>query len=192
MSYTLKTPVTQELITVSEVKSHMRILNCEEDALIESYLLAAIVKFQETTSRVISESTWLLTLDAFPVNGIIEIMRCSVLSVVSIKYTDSLGEEQVFDLQNTKLDAVSEPARLAPAFNQTWPTTASVINAVTIEFTAGNKTAISVNRLDKSAVFLMAAHWYRNREDVVVGKTANAVPKTSEDIMALRKIQNGF
>ncbi|RKD96780.1 head-tail connector protein [Marinifilum flexuosum] len=192
MAYTLITPATEELITVAEAKKHMRVLHNNEDDMIGIYLMAAIGRFQEQTSRVISKSTWQLTLDKFPVNGIIEIMRCTVISVQSVRYIDSLGAEQEINVQDVKLDAASEPARLSPAFGKSWPTTANIINAVTIEFEAGYTDAAALNKLDKAAIFLMTAHWYRNREEVVVGKTANEVPKTADDIMSLRKIPNGF
>ena len=192
MAYTLITPAADELITVDEVKKHLRVLHNEEDDLIGVYLLAAIENFQEFTGRVISKSTWSLTFDKFPVNGIVEIARCKVIEVKTISYIDTSGESQELNVQEVRLDAASEPARLTPAFGKTFPETANVINAVSISFEAGYISATKLNKLDKAAIFLMAAHWYRNRSTVEVGKTANEVPRTSEDIMQMRKIPNGF
>jgi len=192
MAYTLLTPATQELITIEQAKKQLRILHNNEDDVIEFKLLAAIAKFQEFTGRVISPSTWQLSLDKFPKDGIIEIMRCKVIEVIEIKYKDTKGNEQTVDSNNTILDNASEPARLSTAHSFNWPDTSKEINAVKIKFRAGYENATQLNKLDLAAIMLMTAHWYRNREDVVVGKTANEVPQTSKDIMMLRKIPNGF
>src|SRR5947209_1452068 len=53
--------------------------------------------------------------------GIIRLPNPPTQSIVSVKYIDRDGVEQTIDPAEYQLDEFSEPARLAPAPNKTWP-----------------------------------------------------------------------
>ena len=58
-------------------------------------------------------------------------------TVDSIKYYDADGVKQTLSPSAYIVDNVSEPARVTPAPNTTWPNTQNRINAVEVSFTAG-------------------------------------------------------
>ena len=192
MAYTCITRPALQHITLDEAKKHLRRLDNSEDSLISAKLDAAIRKYEELSSRILAKGVWNLSLDAFPVNNIIEVKRCPVMEVKSIKYIDATGIEQTIPVANYRVDKISEPGRIAPAYGKSWPTTANVINAVTIEFEAGYDVSEKVPATARAAVMLMCAHWYRNREEVVVGRTATEVPQTAMDLILLDRIPNGI
>lgn len=107
---------------------------------------------------------WRYRLDAFP--GVIHIPLSPVITVDAVKYVTTEGAEQTLAADQYKADVDSKPARIAPARNKSWPTTADEINAVTVEFTAGLDPVPGDLR---RAVALLAAHWYDNRGVVHVG-----------------------
>src|ERR1039457_2262271 len=58
-------------------------------------------------------------------------------TIDSIKYIDGTGVQQTLDPSQYLVDAVSEPARVTPAYGLTWPVTQVRINAVEVTFTCG-------------------------------------------------------
>jgi hypothetical protein len=58
-------------------------------------------------------------------------------TVDEIAYIDPSGTRQILDPSSYKVDNVSEPARIVPAYGAAWPGTRQEINAVEITFTCG-------------------------------------------------------
>lgn len=106
-----------------------------------------------------------------------------VRSVDSITYTDTNGTTQTLDPSQYKLDTVSEPCRIVPAYGTTWPGTRNEINAVTVNFTCGYgaaggdaaASALAVPESIKSWIKLRIGAMYENREEVALGRSITAV-----------------
>ena len=81
------------------------------------------------------------------------------------KYVDENGSEQTLSSSLYSLDKESEPARLNPVYGESWKTTQTQNNAVTIEFTAGYADADSVPGAIKAAILLLVGFLYENRGD---------------------------
>jgi uncharacterized phiE125 gp8 family phage protein len=111
-------------------------------------------------------------------------------TIDSIKYLDPNGVLQTLDPTLYQVDNISEPARVAPAANQTWPLTqisvrAPILNAVQVAFTCGFGTATndgSVTTFPTTfpveiahAMKLLIGHWYENRLDVLTGARAASI-----------------
>ena len=89
-----------------------------------------------TGLRLVSQ-TLDLYLDGFPADNEAILLDPPVQSVTSVTYIDDDGDEQTFAAENYILDAVSEPARLALAYDAEWPDTRWIINAVVVRFVSG-------------------------------------------------------
>lgn len=159
------TAATSEPVTVDEFKLHARIsVDSEENALLESYLKAAR-KFCEThTRRAFITQTWRLSLDCFPC--VIHVPMPPLQSVSSIAYIDSAGDSQTLASSAYQVDTYTEPGRIREAYGYTWPATRTQSNAVTVQFVAGYGAASAVPDTIKTAIKLVAASLYRNRESV--------------------------
>lgn len=174
MAITLVTAPADEPISVAEAKLHSRVDGSDNDSLITGLIIAARIKAEDVTGRQLFTATWKLTLDIFPPT--IRIDKVPVSAVSSVKYVDTAGVQQTLDASKYQVDLVSNPARLVPAFGESWPSTRAQLNTVEVEFIAGFGLAAAVPQDIKQAMLLMIGHWYDHRESVVLGTTATEMP----------------
>jgi hypothetical protein len=74
-----------------------------------------------------------------------------------------------------EVDADSNPGRIAEAPGAVWPPTQSRMRAVMIEHIAGYGAAAAVPATIVQAIALLTAHWWLNREAVVIGAMSREV-----------------
>jgi uncharacterized phiE125 gp8 family phage protein len=98
-----------------------------------------------------------------------------IQTVDSVSYTDSDGATQTLASNQYKVDIVTEPARVVPAYGTTWPATRNEINAVTVQFTCGFGAAAAVPESIKSWIKLQVGAMYENRESILTGRGIVAV-----------------
>lgn len=127
-------------------------------------------------NRAYISQTLEMRMDRFPCHsGIIQLPRANALSVTSITYIDSNGDSQTLSTSIYDVDIFSKPARITEAFNQVWPNTRRIVNAVTVTYVAGyGTTRADVLGTIKAAMKLLMGHWFENREEVVL---LNTVPQ---------------
>ncbi len=89
-----------EPITLDWAKAHLRYTSTAEDALITTYLAAAREYFEDQTRRQCVDAIWEYALDGAPDDGVLEIPRPPLASVVAVTYDDAAGEAQTFDAAN--------------------------------------------------------------------------------------------
>jgi len=152
-----------EPITLAEARAQCRVDHSAEDALITSLIVVAREQAEQRLSRALITQTWERVLDAFPVAEI-ELGMPKQLSVVSVKYIDSQGDEQTLDSAAYSLDAETIPGFLHPAYGTSWPATLCAANAVRVRFTAGfGSAAEAVPNSIKQWMLLHVGHWHCNR-----------------------------
>lgn len=169
---------TTEPLTLLEVKNHLRIDGNFDDALLGSFITSARMYFESQCEISIASQEILLALDYF--DDIVYLPRGPVQSVEDISYADSENNQQVMD--DWIEDLVSNPARITPAFGQSWPATAEVVNAVQVSYTTGYSTPSMVPKLLKSGMLFYVAHLYENRSAVTDGDLKE-VPMAVESII---------
>lgn len=193
MSIRIITPPADEPVSLIEAKLHCKIEVDEDDALVEGLIAAAREFVENQTHRAFIDRTLELVIDHFPCREIIFPVT-PVLSIDSIKYDDDDGTEQTIDVGDYQVDLFSEPARIWPSVDFSWPSTVGNPNAVRIEFTAGYgddgasggspaDTAANVPQIAKQAILMIVAHWYANRETVIVGQEAKEIPFAATILM---------
>lgn len=184
-------------ITRQEAKDHARIEGSDEDAWIDRALLGVVARAERLTGRALLTQTWDEFFDAFPggfrpTGGIIRPQRPPLQSVTSIKYLDTAGVEQTLDASTYRVDAVSQPGRIEPAYGTTWPATRAVSHAVTLRFVAGygaGPGAIPDELQELIGAMLMDfAHSYRFRENAITGTTLVEVPGKSMEVYTAHRI----
>ena len=99
-----------------------------------------------------------------------------VVSVDLIQYIDQDGVTQTLAPSAYKLDNVTAPARLMPAYGTTWPGTRNEINAVSVTYTCGYGGAAAVPETIKRWILLRVGALYENREEVVTGRSVSVAP----------------
>ena len=124
-------------VTLSEVKAFCNVSIDDDDTLLTSFMTAATNHAEHVTGLRLVSQTLDLYLDGFPAGNEAILLDPPVQSVTSVTYIDDDGDEQTFAAENYILDAVSEPARLALAYDAEWPDTRWIINAVVVRFVSG-------------------------------------------------------
>ena len=178
---------TVEPLSTADAKTHLRVDHSEEDGLIDDYVEAARRQVELFTRRALVNTTFTLKLDAFPVE--IRTPRSPLSSVTSITHIDCDGNSQTVASSVYDVDTDTEPGRIFLKFDQSWPDTRTINNAVTVTFVAGfGSAASSVPESLRSAVRLLAAHYYEQREPVVVGTTTAKIPMSVESLLWMNRV----
>lgn len=190
MALELVTVPSAEPFTLAEVKAHLRVTAADEDTLISGLITAARSHIDGAAgwlNRALVTQTWKLALDQFPSwrwsDGCIRVPLPPLQSVTSITYLDSDGVQQTLPVADYKVDAVTQPGRIAPAPDKSWPSTQDVMNAVEVTFVAGYGDPSAVPQPIKQGLLLLIGHWFDHREEVITGTIATRMPVASQALL---------
>ena len=176
MRYTLRriSGPAAEPVSLAEAKNHCKVDTTDDDAYITSLIPVAREEIEQLLHRVIGQQTWELKLEYFPAEGI-KIPFPPLIDVLSIKYTDEDGIEQVLSDSETSpviassiyaVETADEPGFIYLAPDEEWPDDELYTGfPVIIKFSCGLTT---VPAPIKHAILLMVGHLYANREAVIV------------------------
>lgn len=192
MQLQLVTPATVTPFTLDEVKEHVRQLSNDDDFYLQTLIDAVISQAENITRRALYTSTWRLYLDCFTTREIL-LPRAPLQSVTHLKYYDTAGTQQTLDPALYQVDAVGEPARVAPLQNTFWPVTQyGKLNAVEIEFVAGWEKRFDLPASLRQAMLYHISHMYDVREPVVIGTIQAGIPFTIEAMYAPHRVMRFY
>jgi len=192
---TLKTAPASEPFTTAEAKTHLRVDIATDDTYIDTLVVSARARTEAYLRKALITQTWEYRLDWFPISDESELLvpMLPMVSVSTIKYIDSDGDEQTWSSAEYTVDIYNHVPRILPAFSFSWPTTRDQINAVTIEFVAGYGTASDVPQDIKHAMLLLIGEMYENREESVTGTIVSAMPTTAQSLLDIHQAKTlGF
>jgi uncharacterized phiE125 gp8 family phage protein len=174
-------------VGLGEVKEHLRVTGTDEDAYIESLIAAAQSHLEHLTGRRFVNTSCTYRTDEL-IEGM-ELPFANLVSITSIAYYDADDTAQTLSSANYQADTNSEPGRVYLTASGEWPTiSTNVVNPVTITYVAGyGATAANVPDALKHAIKLLVAHWYENREPVLIGSIQVSLPFTVESLIAQYK-----
>ena len=163
------TDATVEPVTLAEAKAHLNIQTADHDAYLPSLITAARTAAEGKLNRSLIDTSWELTLDAFP--SAIPLRMAPVISVASVKYIDTAGTQQTLAAPSYLVDDRSEPGWIVPAYGYQWPTVRDQINAVTVVYHAGyGSDATKVPEPIKWWIKAQLAAMFANRSAVEVDR----------------------
>lgn len=188
MALTVVTSPTVEPVSLDEAKAHLRVDVEDENDQIRALITAARQYIETFTGRALCTQTWDLKLDAFPCSDTLWLRKPPVSSVTSITYLDTANVSQTWSASNylTDLPAGEQAtfARITPAYGVVWPSTYSVINAVTVRFVCGyGATGATVPEGLRQAMKLMIGHLYGFREPAMAGTTVTPIPTALDAVL---------
>jgi uncharacterized phiE125 gp8 family phage protein len=158
------------LVAIADLRAHLKLEAVAgehpDDALVLALAASAAAYCEHQCDRSFGVQTLELALDLFPGQVAIALPRGPVASVISIKYIDGAAVVQTIDPGAYTLDEYSSPPFVVPSVDTVWPDTLATINAVKLRYVAG---ADVLPPVIKSAILLLTAHWYENREAVATG-----------------------
>lgn len=169
----LVTPPVAKPVSLEEAKAHCRVDVVDDDTVIVALIDAAIAHLDGwvgVLGRCMVNQVWRINLGDWPRCGIIRLPFPDVSAAV-IKYFDADNVEQTVSasLFERLEDERGVFINLGDAF--TFPTVFDDrSDGVKVEFTAGyGAAAASVPAVLRTAILMIVAHWYENRETSAPG-----------------------
>ena len=181
MIVTQTTPPAYLPLTTAEAKLHLRVDGTDEDALIASFIGAAVDTCQQITRRSLMAQAWKLTVDDFADE--IALPWPQVQAVQAVQYKDADGATQT--LATSVYELAGDKVCLVPG--QAWPTVLGGSSSVWINYTAGYSAGNEAAQQDavpygiKAWLLLTIGTLYANRESVQTGVSVAALPDRFAD-----------
>ena len=164
--------------------------DAEDDTYLEELLERATAHVETITNRRLVSQTWRGYLDAWPSgNGPIGLPFGRVASVTRFNW---MGDDAV---DHTLVENTHYAVSVAGWFPKVvpiggWPAgSLFVVDPIRVEFVAGFGAAAAVPADLKSAILILAAHWYKNREIVRIGNIVSPMPTSFDALVAPWRIR---
>lgn len=166
----LVTPPAAAPVTLSEFKQHARVDFDDDDALLQSYLDAAVSFLDAHTGvlgRAMITQTWSVSASALQ-EPIFRLPVGDLQAIISVTYYDAAGDAQTLAGSTYRSGQDYAGPYIRRATQSSWPSSFDDRDdAVTITWTCGyGNTADDVPRAIRQAIMMMASHWYEHRETV--------------------------
>lgn len=188
----LVTPPAIKPVTLTEVKAALDIGYTAKDDLLNGLIDAATSYLDGWTGilgRCLVEQTWRQDFNDF--RSCLRLPLFPVISVSSVKYTDTVGAEQTiaapdYSLRNDDLGAYVEFVS-----TYSFPALNAEGSSVRAQYVAGYANGGTVPSLTstvpaaiKQAMFLMIRQWFDNPSNAVVGVTVASMPMAVDALLA--------
>lgn len=187
----LVTAPTIAPVTLTEVKAQLDVSYTDKDTMITGLIAAATAHLDGWTGilgRCLCEQTWRQDYDDF--RWCMRLPLFPVISITSVKYTDTAGVEQTINSANYTLKNDDLGAYVEFISTYSFPALNAENAAVRIVYLAGYadiagtpKTS-SVPDAIKQAMFLLIRHWFDNPSAVNVGNIATALPHSIDALFS--------
>jgi uncharacterized phiE125 gp8 family phage protein len=173
-----------EPVTLAEAKAHLRLDESSEDGLVASFIQTSRLQIEATLGLALITQIWSYRLDKWPDGCVLELPLRPVQSVTAVRITAADGSVDTLGAERYLLDGASAPPRLH-ATPSPWPRPGVRAQGVEIVIRAGfGDEAGSVPPPIRQALLMLVAHWYENREPVLVGTSASSIPDTISALLA--------
>lgn len=156
-----------EPITLAEAKSHIRVDNTVDDALISGYITTAREWCEDYLDRALVLQQFVMKLDAFPTE--IEVPRPPMASAgtataVTITYTTGYTlATATLATTSYRVDREDTPGKVRNLYNQSWPSHLIDQNSVVVTWWAGYGDASGVPQRAKTAMLMCVHELYEKR-----------------------------
>jgi len=164
------TPDLNSIITVAQLKEHLRVDHTDEDTLIEAYRDAAIAWIEDYCNTRLGDVTAVGYIDFF---YNVRLPIGPVNSIASVQYTDTANTTQTLATAKWWADIKTKAARIT--FDNVPDLYDDTFNAVQVNMNVGYAEA-DIPKPFITAIRWMVAHLYEQRQPVVAGTIATTLP----------------
>ena len=187
MSLILTAPPAAEPLSLAQANAHLRVDSSAEDAFISSLIITSRLHIEAALGLALISQSWAWTLDAWPERREVALPMRPVRSIESITVQGVDGAPTVLSAASYVLDGNASPARIVP-LGAGFPASGRPALGIEIRFTAGFGSAPEdVPQPIRQALLMLVAHWFENREPVLVGDNragAMRIPDTVSELLA--------
>lgn len=185
----LYTAASSRAVSVAEAKRHLNVSSTFDDTLIGELVDAATDLLEKRCSRAFVWQTRKCTMEGFSDSRYVHDREIfppvsPLASVTSISYVSATGTTTTMPSTDYIASTHDRPGRISEAYDATWPATYGVANDVTLTYVAGHSSSSTgVGYSVKQAIKMLSAHWYRNRENVLVGTISKELEWTLDSLL---------
>ncbi|MBA3853337.1 MAG: hypothetical protein C0503_02920 [Gemmatimonas sp.] len=166
--------------------------NTTGDPELRAFIAAARDHVEQYTGRRLITQVWREDFDRFPCDRPLELLLAPVASVDQVQYVGEDGVLTTLDPAEYVVESTGLLARIRPAYGLVWPSTRDIWAAVQVTYTVGyGDTPAEVPASIRAAIKLLLGHLYANREAVITGTIASALPLAVESLLATYRIRRG-
>lgn len=193
MAFTIASDSGALIVSLSDVKQHLRVEIADDDALITALIHAAREKIENYCNIALTVKTVHEFFDVFPAmtlqrpNAEFYLKVNRVESVTSIQYYEDVESDTLTTIDSADyiLDNASQYARVAPRIGVKWPLEDGRINGVKIIYEAGYSDVADIPAPIIQSAKLMISDWYERREDRLyqMQSTGFILPRVSEMLL---------
>jgi len=178
-------------VTLTEAKAWLDIGYTDKDTVITGLIGAATAHLDGWTGilgRCLCEQTWRQDFDDF--RSCLRLPLFPVISITSVKYTDTAGAEQTIPSENYTLKNDDLGAYVEFTSSYSFPSLNTESAAVRVTYLAGYADIAGTPKTSsvpddiKNAIALLVRHWFDNPGAVVVGVTAQQLPQGVDALLA--------
>lgn len=161
MSYQIVTTVepVSECVTTDQLKAYLRLNTTDEDSLLLGFVTSARQCFENLTNRVILATTFRQYNSNLQQ---IYLYRGQVTSIIDWKYFDNTDALQVISTFNQDINGI--PGKVWIPFSAYPQSSLNLSPTNYVDFVAGYSTVDAVPKLIQTAIMMLAAHFWANRE----------------------------
>lgn len=182
-------------VSLADVKAHLRVSWSSEDNLITNLLRSAYNIAEGYTGLSLIAKDYKMFLDRFPnsyegsnEDEWIELKHsCGYLNVETVKYYNSDNVFTTWSANDYNNDTPGLTwARLYPIIDTVFPSTADRPQAVEVLYNTGFKNSSTSTQCPdaiRSAILILVADLYENRQDEIVGRIASELPMTAKHLL---------
>lgn len=177
------TPPTVEPVTLTEAKTHLRVDIADDDTYITRLITMAREQCELEARRAFVTQTLEVRLERWP-SYQLGLPMPPLQSITSITYTDEDGTTGTVTSTDYVAYTGVEPGRVVLKPSANWPSVNLMPGpSIVIQYVAGYGLAAAVPQRYKQAILLLVGHMYENREAVIVGTIAGALPLAVSNLL---------
>jgi len=159
-----------DVLSLAEVKAHLRVDFDDEDSDIAATIAAAtaMIDAADGVGFALAQQEWTYYGDAFPRAFVFTISP--VISVAAVEALQENGTWAAVDSADYRLSPAGYPARVTLAKGAAWPASLGIPDCVRVRLVCGHQTAggatpgSNIPQDLRQALKLIIGHWHKNRE----------------------------
>ena len=180
-----------EPVTLAEAKAYLRVDFSDDDSLITEIIKSARRRAEDVTNRSFFTQTRRAVLSEFPASDFY-LPSGRVTEITSIQYFDTDNQEQTLTEGTDYLEELDGDTALI-RFLERPSLSENKIGPIRISYSAGHATVAEISPNIITAIKMLIAHYYDNRNPVVAGSEArHEVPETVKAILNRNHSIAGF